>query len=203
MDYSVVEVPKQTVYGLLKRNHYLKRLPPISFAFGLYSENELKGVCTFGCPPSKDLCVGLCGREYKDEVLELNRLFLTENKKNLASFFVSRCLKMLPTPKVVVSYADTSANHHGYIYQATNFIYTGLSAKRKETIGIGHSRQMKWDKENTRDRPRKHRYVYFIGNKKQKKERKNNLLYPIVDYPKGNNNNYKIGELAPTQALLI
>jgi len=33
---------------------------------------------------------------------------------------------------VVVSYADTSQNHHGYIYQATNWIYTGLSAKRPD-----------------------------------------------------------------------
>ena len=203
MEYNVVEVPKQTVYGLVKRNHYLKRLPPISFSFGLYEENELKGVCTFGSPPSKDLCIGLCGKEYKDEILELNRLFLTENKKNLASFFVSKCLKMIPRPKIVVSYADTSANHHGYIYQAPNFIYTGLSAKRRDTIGVGHGRTIKWDKENAIDRPRKHRYVYFIGNKKQKKERKNNLLYPIVDYPKGDNDNYKIGDLAPTQALLI
>lgn len=203
MVYSVVEVPKQTVYGLIKRNHYLKRLPPISFAFSLYDNLELKGVCTFGVPAGKDLCVGLCGEKYKDEVLELNRLFLIENKKNLASFFVAKCLKMLPPPKIIVSYADTSVNHHGYIYQATNFIYTGLSAKRRDTIGVGHSRTIKWDGQNTVERPRKHRYVYFVGNKKEKKERKNNLLYPIVAYPKGNNDNYKIGDLAPTQALLI
>ena len=202
-NYKVVEVPKSTVYGLLKENHYLKRLPPISFSFGLYKDKTLKGVCTFGSPPSKDLCTGLCGKEYKDEVLELNRLFLTNNKKNLASFFVSKCLKILPSPKIIVSYADTSANHHGYIYQATNFIYTGLSAKRRDTIGAGHSRGVKWDGENTIERPRKHRYVYFLGSKKQKKDRKKDLLYPVCNYPKGDNKNYIVGNVAPTQGLLL
>ena len=83
MSLSVVGVPKQSVYGLIKRNHYLKRLPPISFAFSLYDKLELKGVCTFGVPAGKDLCVGLCGEQYKDEVLELNRLFLTEKVQEI------------------------------------------------------------------------------------------------------------------------
>tara|TARA_R100001460_G_scaffold19558_1_gene40695 strand:- start:31 stop:654 length:624 start_codon:yes stop_codon:yes gene_type:complete len=202
-DFRVVEVPKQTVYNVLMSNHYLKRLPPISFAFGLYSKDFLKGVCTFGSPPSKDLCIGLCGPQYKDEVLELNRLFLVENIKNLASFFVSKCLAILPRPKLVISYADTSANHHGYIYQATNFIYTGLSAKRKDVVGDRHSRTIKWDKDKAVDRPRKHRYLYICGTKKQKRERLNDLRYPILEYPKGDNKNYTVGDVAPMQGLLL
>jgi len=63
---------------------------------------------------------------YQDHFLELNRLVIDEgSKKNVLSFFVSQTLKKLPCPNVVVSYADTSQNHHGYIYQATNWIYTG------------------------------------------------------------------------------
>ena len=53
-------------------------------------------------------------------------------EKNVLSFFVSGCLNRLPKPSVVVSYADTSQGHHGFIYQATNWIYTGLSAKFKD-----------------------------------------------------------------------
>ena len=60
------------------------------------------------------------------KTMELSRLCLTENhEKNLTSYFVSQCLKQLPKPNVIVSYADTNNNHCGYIYQATNFIYTG------------------------------------------------------------------------------
>ena len=201
--YTVTEVPKKTVHDLLIQNHYLHRLPSVSYAFALYNYQILKGVCTFGSPPGKDLCIGLCGPDYRHEVLELNRLFLVENKKNLASFFVGACLKKLPVPKLIVSYADTSANHHGYIYQATNFLYTGLSAKRKDPISTLHSRSVKWDKDNTIERPRKHRYVYICGNKQQRKERLANLNYDICSYPKGDNKNYQVGKIAATQGLLI
>ena len=40
--------------------------------------------------------------------------------------------KLLPNPRIVVSYADTEQEHIGVVYQATNFLYTGLSDKRTE-----------------------------------------------------------------------
>ena len=40
------------------------------------------------------------------------------------------------------------------------------------------------------DRPRKHRYFYFLGNKTQKKQMLNNLKYKIMPYPKGENKRY-------------
>jgi hypothetical protein len=74
----------------------------------------------------------LLEKNNKHLVLELNRLVLKYNKKNEASMLVGKSIKLLPKPKIIISYADISQNHIGYIYQATNFIYTGLSAKRKE-----------------------------------------------------------------------
>ena len=101
--------------------------------FGIYKKEQLIGICTFGSPPSNALCVGVCGEEYKSDVIELNRLCLNDDKeKNVTSYFLSNCLKKLPKPKIIVSYADTSVSHTGYIYQATNWLYTGLSAKRTE-----------------------------------------------------------------------
>ena len=58
-------------------------------------------------------------------------------ERNVLSFFVSSCLQMLPKPMVIVSFADTSMCHHGYIYQATNWIYTGLSAPFKDAMVRG------------------------------------------------------------------
>ena len=109
--------------------HYAKRIPSISYAFGLFNP-DLVGVVTYGTPSSSPLRAGICGDDYADKVLELNRLCVSE-VKNGASMLVGRSLKMLPDA-VVVSYADTKQGHVGYVYQATNFLYTGLSAKRTD-----------------------------------------------------------------------
>ena len=111
----------ETKTWLLNR-HYAKRIPSISYAFGLYDDNNLVGVCTYGSPPSASLCTGVCGEEYKDRVLELNRLILDSPKPNSASYLVSQSLKLLPKPSIVVSYADTGPCHVAHIYQATNFL---------------------------------------------------------------------------------
>ena len=91
----------ETKTWLLNR-HYAKRIPSISFAFGLYDDNNLVGVCTFGSPPSPSLCTGVCGEQYKDKVLELNRLIVDSPKPNSASYLVSQSLKLLPKPSIVL-----------------------------------------------------------------------------------------------------
>jgi len=191
----------QTKEWLLKK-HYAKRLCSISYCFGLFDENKiLIGVCTFGSPPSRSLCIGICGVENSHKVYELNRLCVNENlQKNVLSYFVSNCLKLLPNDLIIVSYADTSQGHNGYIYQATNWIYTGLSAKRTERYDINnpnkHSKSVTENKKNNyedlaiRERPQKHRYIYFIGNKNQVKFLKSKLKYKIYKYPKGENKRY-------------
>ena len=213
---KVIQIKKSETYELLKKVHYAKRIPSISYAFGLYKGSHLVGVVTYGSPPSPPLAMGICGKQYKNNVIELNRLCLIENNKNNASFLVGNSLKLLPNPKIVVSYADTSMNHTGYIYQATNFIYTGLSDKRTEwriknsnmhskTICEQYSleeRKNNTEKFEVVDRPRKHRYIYFVGNKKQKKELLKNLKYSIKPYPKTESLNYKIENKVNTQMIL-
>jgi hypothetical protein len=184
--------------------HYAHRMPSISYAFGLYEDGNLIGVCTYGKPPSSTLQKGVCGEKYAKNVWELNRLVLKNNKPNEASYFVSRTLKMLPKPMVIVSFADTEQKHLGIIYQATNFIYTGLSAKRTDwkIKGMEHKhgitiadefrgvknrskaiREKYGDRFYLKPRSRKHRYVYFIGSKVEKKNMKKALNYKIKEYP--------------------
>lgn len=179
----------------IMNKHYAKRMPSISYAFGIFDEqNTLQGICTFGSPPSRSLCIGVCGIDNASKVYELNRFVINDNQKNVASFFISRCLKMLPNGLIIVSYADTSQNHHGYIYQATNFIYTGANKKRtdKYVDGNRHSRHYKNENQNGRRKLRssKHRYIFFTGTKKDKSMLKKQLKYIECQYPKGDNINY-------------
>lgn len=76
--------------------HYAKRMPSITWSFGLFEDDSLVGVCTYGTPASATLKSGVCGEGYRDKVIELNRLCLKHNRKNEASFLVGRSLKMLP-----------------------------------------------------------------------------------------------------------
>jgi hypothetical protein len=194
-DYKVIPIKSNETYEWLLQKHYAKRIPNIMFAFGLYCNSNLTGICTYGMPASNSLCEGICGKKYKNIVIELNRLCLENNKKNESSYLISGSLKLLPKPKIIVSYADTSKNHTGYIYQATNFYYTGVSAKRTDVdTGNKHPRHYKnYDTSKRKNRSSKHRYVYFIGTKRQKKELLSNLNYQIKPYPKGDNIKYNSG----------
>jgi len=214
---EVLPIKHEECAEWLLKIHYAKRIPLIMHSFGLYVDKKLDGIITYGLPASPALCVGICGEDHRHLVLELNRLCLINNKKNQASFLVGNSLKLLPKPSIVVSYADTSMNHNGYIYQATNFIYTGLSAKRTEWRIRGsnrHSRtltaqhtleemQNNPDKFHRLDRPQKHRYIYFLGDKKQKKEMISKLNYKVEPYPKGDNKRYEVGHIPTVQGVLF
>ena len=133
--YSVKSIDSYECKDWLLNKHYAKRLCSISYSFGLYFKNILQGVCTFGMPPSSTLAESICGKELKSNVLELNRLVVNDNlPKNCLSYFVSNSIKKLPNNKIIVSFADSNMNHNGYIYQATNFIYTGVSSNTSKLI---------------------------------------------------------------------
>ena len=198
--YKVKSIAKHLCKEWLLHKHYAKRIPSISYAFGLFN-TDLVGICTFGSPPSRALCVGVCGEQNSHKVLELNRLCVNEDlERNVLSYFVSNCLNLLKNDLIIVSYADTSMNHNGYIYQATNWTYTGLSAKRTERYDVNnpnrHSKSVteqkgvKYEDLAIRERPQKHRYIYFTGNKSQKKKLKKDLKYKKQPYPKGQNKRY-------------
>ncbi len=214
---EVLPIKHEECEEWLLKIHYAKRIPLIMHSFGLYVDKKLDGIITYGMPASPALCVGVCGEDHRHLVLELNRLCLLNNKKNQASFLVGNSLKLLPKPSIIVSYADTSMNHNGYIYQATNFIYTGLSAKRTEwrirdsnrhsrTLTSQHTleeMQNNPDKFYRLDRPQKHRYIYFLGDKKQKKQMISKLNYKVEPYPKGDNKRYEVGHIPTVQGVLF
>lgn len=200
----VLPIKNEESYPWLLEKHYAKRIPQIMFAFGLYEQNQLVGVVTYGIPASPSLCMGICGKEWADKVLELNRLCLQDNNKNQSSFLVSNSIKMLPKPTIVVSYADAGQGHIGYVYQATNFLFTGATKERTDMGGRDgkHSRHNK-DPNIRVFRSSKYRYIYFHGDKKQKKLMRDLLKYDVLPYPKGESKRYDSGNLVPTQDLLF
>ena len=168
------------------------------------------GVVTYGIPASHPLCIGIAGKGNARNVLELNRLVIAPDVsgKNLASYLVAHSLKQLPNGTFVVSYADTAWSHVGYIYQATNFLYTGLSAKRCDTYQETGLHPRAYDKNNHSElrqtRSQKHRYVYLVGDKKTRKRMLSQLKYPVIkEYPKGNETRYDTENPKPIHPIEI
>jgi hypothetical protein len=219
---QVIPIQSYEVEPWLLQKHYAKRIPSISYAFGLFEGGRLVGVCTYGTPSAAPLRDGIAGPENAKYVLELNRLCLDTKTKNAASVLVGRSLQMLPKPSIVVSYADTEQEHVGYVYQACNFIYTGLSAKRTDwkIKGMEHlhgqtiadiSRGCEGSRADfmrekfgndfyLQDRARKHRYIYVTGKNKALKSQ---IRYQTEPYPKGESKRYDAGNTVKTQAVLF
>ena len=199
-NFDIREIHYKQAMEVIVKNHYLHRKCPASFCFGLFDKSEVVGVIVYGTPSSAPLRKGVCGEEEMMNVIELTRLWVRDDvPKNGESFLIGNTIRKV-NKEIVVSFADTEQDHLGIIYQATNWIYTGLSAKRTNwTIeGLDNHCQTIADKYTAKEirekfgnkfslvqRSRKHRYVYFNArSKKRKKELLEKLKYPVLAYPK-------------------
>ncbi len=210
-DYFVQAVARDECNPWLLKKHYAHRLPmAIEFAYGLYDGNKsLVGVCVFG-PTAPPVPITLFGKIGLHKVRELTRLVVSDDlPSNTLSYFVSQCLRYLPKPLCVVSFADQNAGHHGYIYQATNWIYTGEGGQKMNIVDSrgnpvhsltlndgwkreGLTRKQYMDKHSITetDAQSKYRYLYFLGTKTERANMKRGLLLNIFPYPKGDNKRY-------------
>lgn len=198
-EHTIHEIPYRQAMALVVEHHYLHRKAPCSVAFGLFSGEECVGVVVYGTPSSAPLRAGLAGPNHANNVAELTRLWVSDSvPKNGESYLIGNTIKRCGK-EYCVSYADTSQGHLGVVYQATNWLYTGLSAKRTNwTVrGVGKHCQTLADRFTSAEirarygadfslqpRPRKHRYVYLNAGRKRRKELLADLRYPVLPYPK-------------------
>lgn len=200
--YHIGSISKNEIREWVLKKHYAHRLPSnYKYSFGLFNKiNKLCGVCLFGyiaAPMEEQVW-----KKHNYPLLELQRLVIDEDhEKNLLSYFVGQCLKSLPQPLVLISYSDIDQNHHGYIYQATNWIYTGIGAIGTKSYRMkdGTTKHCRWIKQQREEDIKKiiistgkHRYYYFCANKKDKRSMRKILesRFEILPYPKGLNIRY-------------
>lgn len=205
--YNVQPIDSFQCNEWLIYKHYAGRVPQIMYSFGLFKDGIINGVCTFGLPPRVMNNGEAVFRKYRVLTLELNRLVINEGlEKNVLSFFVSKCIDRLPKPCCLVSYADFTFGHNGYIYQATNWIYTGLNQVHEREWFLNgeeiHQRTLSgYDLTSAAKKKeaglvpgeytKKHRYFKFLGSKTDIKHMAADFVYPIIkQYPKGNNKRY-------------
>lgn len=142
-EFTITQITKKQAASILDNYHYLKDISKTfktGVNFGLFYNGSLCGVCIFTGFPVPELAVGIFGLERNDQngLYELSRLCLhpdiQKSEHNIASWFVSRCIKELKTienVRAILSYADTGF-HTGIVYKACNFKYYGLTKKRSD-----------------------------------------------------------------------
>ena len=203
---TVETIGYKTAMEIVIRDHYLHRKCHCSTAVGLMQNNDIVGVAIFGKPASYTLCNAICGLEETLNVGEFSRLWVSDcMPRNTESWFLTKAIKLCKY-EILVSFADTEQGHIGYIYQATNWLYTGVSKRQRyfrlktsdnDGGGVAYRRRARMSKAKIIAdygpdavseywSSSKHRYVFFnTTNKKRKKELLVKLKYPVLAYPKG------------------
>lgn len=190
--FYIKQIDFKTAERVVERCHYAHRKASCVYSFGLFNNenHRLVGVIIYGIPASDFVCKCICGESEKRNVYELTRLYVDDGlPKNCESYLISNTIKLLDR-EIIISYSDTQYGHIGIVYQATNFIYTGLSLPHKDPVS--NNRHNRHNKNRLSDgfviRSPKHRYIYFNANKRRKKELIKKLKLPILPYPKSNRN---------------
>lgn len=182
--------------------HYSKRMPmPPLVCFGAWEDGKYVGAVIFGRGANKDLFT-----PYGLDVTEGAELVRVALRRHVApvSQIVAQAVRSLrrnnPGLRLLVSFADPYHGHHGGIYQALGWIYTGqcpADTRYRDTAGrVYHSRlvspsgwRTQYGKRTRVPRtgdlemfkiPGKHRYVLPLDRKIRKQ------LAPLArPYPRG------------------
>ena len=198
-EYTIRQIEYKTAMEVIVREHYLHRKCPCTNAFGLFLGEDLKGVVIYGTPASSPLRIGIAGAGNTNNVVELTRLWVCDSvPRNGESFLIGNTVGKAGK-EIVVSYAEIQQGHVGIVYQATNWLYTGLSAKRTnwtiegvdkhcQTLADKYTaaeiREKYGDRFSLQERPRKHRYVFLNAKGARRKVLLSQLKYPLLPYPK-------------------
>ena len=203
-DMTVGPVEQIDVREFCRRWHYTGQGGSTTWNYGLYDGDVLAGVVSYNLP-STTACAVVFGKEYARHVAHMGRLVCADDApRNSESHLIAGSLRLLAQDYeawAVLTYAAASEGHIGYVYQATNAIYTGTSAPKPYYIdhkgtrrsatnfgGAGGPARLKalasaydWTLHQS---PPKHRYVYILGTPAERRARRKLLKLPSLPYPK-------------------
>ncbi len=205
-DMFVASVSQRETDEFCHRYHYTERSGATNWRWGLWHQATLYGVIGYNWP-TRSLCESVFGPDHHQHVWHMGRLAMAEesprnSESRLIAGSLDRIQREHPEVWAVVTYADTTQKHVGYVYQATNALYTGMAGmsyqlrmadgSMRSTYGTfdGVNRQLTpeevrergWTREPAKP---KHRYIYILGNKRERRDRRALLKWPVVDaYPK-------------------
>jgi hypothetical protein len=182
-------VRKSITRKMMEENHYSHSWYHMfgKINVGVFKNDKLLGVASYGSLKVVDSFKSICETLEKNEVVELNRLWIDDElKKNAESLLISQSIKLIkkhhPEIKIIQSFADGRLGC-GTIYQASNFKYYGYHEteffEHKETGRCYHemifhtssrpiviTRNLEMLEDNFKKfKTRTYRYLYFIDKR--------------------------------------
>jgi hypothetical protein len=200
-DLTIERAAPSDVNEFCRRYHYSNTGGSHIWNWGLWHGVTLLGIVSYNLP-TRSVCDAVFGPEHYEHVWHMGRLAIADHvPRNAESRLIGGSLQRVrdefPHVWAIVTYAAAEVGHIGYVYQATNAIYTGTGGdpiyhidqqgQRRGTFLSGHvnaerAESLGWTRHVGEP---KHRYVYILGNKRERRERRALLRWPALDYPKG------------------
>jgi hypothetical protein len=123
--------------ALVERHHYSGRAPANIQAVGTWHESgglfgdygDAVAACFFSIPPTR----------WSEPLLELSRLVRRDDvKASLTGLISATCahLRRTKAADLLVSFADWTQGHHGGIYQASSWFYSGQRERNMDGVLI-------------------------------------------------------------------
>ncbi len=175
-------------------------------------EEKLIGAICYGDPIGRNSGASISLAVPRTAVFELVRLFVFDGYGgNIESYLIGESFRWLkknrPDIKALISYSDPMQGHVGTVYQATNWIYQGNNIRWSDSWLFRFEEGGKWQHGRTifpyygtndikkmkglvkndfwvKKEVKKHRYVYLLGTKGDRKKALRKIKHPILPYPK-------------------
>ena len=217
----VEQISYDVAKNVILRNEYLGSMGSASHCFGFYVGEYLASVVCFGSTAGTQVAESVCGPDNKEKVTILVR-GATEHwaHEHSASYLIPRACDLVAAKgkPIIVAYSDPAGGEVGTIYQACNFLYTGMTKGTGSFIdpdGKRHNARqihgLTRDRRNgqlnyTRTRAEqkkillkqgckfervggKHRYVHFARDRRTKRLLRNALKWNVItEHPRRSNN---------------
>jgi hypothetical protein len=186
-----------------QRWHYTATKGSAPWSYGLWDGPTLVGAVAYNLP-TMETCASVFGPEHWRSVAHMGRLVCAERTPpNVESRLIAASLRLLPIDRpgtlAVLTYAAQDVGHIGYVYQATNALYTGLTEsthhhhidpqgrRRGDYLGgayvdTARAADLGWTRHEGQP---KHRYLYLVGTPAQRRHSRRRVLLPSLPYPKG------------------
>ena len=198
---GVAYVDHNTARIAVERWHYSRTMPTGKLIkFGVWEHDLCVGVIVYGRGATPHLA-GSFGVD-QTEIAECVRIAMLDGHDTPVSQALMATVRVLrrtqPDIRVLVSFADIEQDHHGGVYQAANWVYTGTTGEQRfirvngrvyhpRSLGARYGKggqSIVWLREHVDPNAEpvpvagKHRYVWPMDRSMRRRVERTRLPYP-------------------------